>query len=291
VTPWPTGLPTGSASPFSSRTRIASVPDGILTCAFPSSSTVTVIEAFGGSCTSSVAPALSPVVVMVTWSPSLGGFGVKSIVAVLVPMIRHSSNALRVFPMRHASTFLVLLLCLLCSGCGSGGGSSEPQWSQDLITTDPDLLGSWSGSAVSDRNGAQNSVSLEVRDPNVWAPGAFPVTFAFTGPCASSVPGTMQVADRAVRVSAGSLVRFEGTVSRGPTLVTIQGRYTVGSGLCQGDTGTVRLSRPRFQSTGSTHQLVIYDLPDLLLIQSFRSAVPPPPPPAEVPPPPREPGR
>lgn len=100
------------------------MPAGIFTFALPSASTVTVIDAFGGSCTSRVAPALSPVVVMVTVSPSFGGFGVKSIVAVLVPMNRHNSNALRVFPMRPASTFLVLLLCLLCSSCGTmlGGG-------------------------------------------------------------------------------------------------------------------------------------------------------------------------
>jgi len=304
---------------YCSHTAAASAPDsgsdaitvsalaGTLTVILPSGPTTPLEGSPGGfhSILTTV-PSGIPSVSIVASSPRLGSLGFQVIDALpmfgIVPGAASSieiNNS--VFPMRHASTVLVLLLCLLCTSCGTmlGGGP----WMVPVSSSPAGATVFYDGSAVG-RTPCQvamhghdlqlrleldghSTANVEVDTSINWwggLNGVFLIPGILIGTTVDYINGNHhRVSTEPVYVSMRAITprrRSEpapAAASAPPAARTVEGNpfgplEPIRMGITPG-------TRPWLEDDLNTPEL------------PQPSAVPPPPPPAEVPPPPRGPGR
>ena len=156
----------------------------------------------------------------------------------------------------------IALSVLLAAGC-HGGGSSN---SADLQQSHPQLLGTWSGEAVSVRAGQRSSLLLRI-DPMTGHPDRFAWDLSASGsPCVSVMQGTLTASGDRVSLVSTSFpsTSFSGSLTT-PTMIV--GEYSIGEGLCVGDRGSINLAR----LSNAILLEEIHSWPDLDVIVQVRS--------------------
>lgn len=162
-----------------------------------------------------------------------------------------------------------LLLCIAALACSGG---SSPRWSSNVAATHTYLLGTWTGTARSERPGTGGvvvNVSVEVQPPSAADRGSFPTTLTvLDGACASTYTGRMLATGDTVQID-GPYLTFRGTSAlptEHSTMPTMSGQYRVLLGPCTGDFGAVSLRRT--PTSASLHGITViedFDWPDLFL--------------------------
>lgn len=114
--------------------------------------------------------------------------------------------------------------------------------SADLQQTHPNLLGVWTGSAISVRNNQRSSLLLRI-DLLTGRPDQFAWDLSISGsPCGSIMRGTLTAGGDRVYLQSSSYpsTSFVGSVT---TPTRIVGEYSISEGPCVGDSGTIDMIR------------------------------------------------